>query len=304
MDFKEILQKIYTETKHLAKQGKVADYIPALKRIDRDKYGISIQTVGRENFTIGDSMEAFSIQSISKVFSFALAYGKLGTDIWQRLGREPSGTAFNSLIQLEHEKGIPRNPFINAGAIVIADILVSMFERPKDELLGFVKKLAGNNNIGFNAEVAISEQETGHRNYALAHFMKSFGNITNKVEDVLDLYFHQCSIEMCTDTLASSFLFLANGGVNPHDGQALLTPSQTKRLNALMLTTGLYNESGDFAFRVGMPGKSGVGGGVVAVIPGHLSMACWSPALNSSGNSIASVEAMERFTTYTKLSVF
>jgi glutaminase len=304
MNFQKILQQIYTETKPMAAQGTVAEYIPALKRADPLKYGITLQMVNRETFAIGDNREPFSIQSISKVFSFALAYGRLGTDIWQRLGREPSGTTFNSLIQLEHEKGIPRNPFINAGAIVIADILVSMFESPKDKLLNFVRKLAGNNNIGFNTEVALSEQDTGHRNYALAHFMKSFGNIVNKVDDVLDLYFHQCSIAMCTDTLASSFLFLANGGINPHDGQAILTPSQTKRLNALMLTTGLYNESGDFAFRVGMPGKSGVGGGVVAVIPGHLSMACWSPALNASGNSIASVEAMERFTTYTKLSVF
>ncbi len=304
MDFKKILQQIYTETKSFAAKGKVADYIPSLSCVDPLKYGITLQTVTKEAYGIGDHREPFSIQSISKVFSFAQAYGQLGVDIWQRLGREPSGTAFNSLIQLEHEKGFPRNPFINAGAIVIADILVSIYKSPKDELLRYVRTLAGNDTIDYNTEVADSEHKTGHRNFALAYFMKSFGNIRNEVEDVLDLYFHQCSIEMCTDTLASSFLCFANQGVNPHNGQTVLNASQTKRLNALMLTTGLYNESGDFAFRVGMPGKSGVGGGVVAVIPGHLSMACWSPALNEYGNSIASVEAMERFTTYTNLSVF
>ncbi len=304
MNLQEIVERIYSESRPFASGGKVATYIPALARIDTNKFGISLKTITGETYTIGDHRERFSIQSISKVLGFTLAYSHLGVNIWKRMGREPSGTAFNSLIQLEHEKGIPRNPFINAGAIVVADILCTLFDTPKEELLSFTKTLAGKADITYNAEVAASEKSTGHRNYALAHFMKSFGNIHNEVDEVLDLYFHQCAIEMCTDTLANSFLFLANGGINPHNSQAILNPSQTKRLNALMITTGLYDESGDFAFRVGMSGKSGVGGGIVAVIPNKLSIACWSPALNDYGNSIAGIEAMERFTTYSGMSVF
>jgi glutaminase len=304
MNLQEIVERIYNESSPFASQGKVATYIPALARIDPNKFGISLKTIAGETYSIGDHREPFSVQSISKVLSFTLAYSHLGADIWKRMGREPSGTAFNSLIQLEHEKGIPRNPFINAGAIVVADILCSIYDSPKNELLRFIKMVAGKPVIAYNAEVADSEKITGHRNYALAHFMKSFGNIHNEVDEVLDVYFHQCALEMCTDTLANAFLFLANGGINPHNGQAILNPSQTKRLNALMITTGLYDESGDFAFRVGMSGKSGVGGGIVAVIPNKISMACWSPALNAFGNSIAGIEAMERFTTYSGMSVF
>jgi glutaminase len=304
MNLQEIVEQIYHESKPFAAGGKVATYIPALARIDPHKFGISLKTIEGKTYSVGDHKEHFSIQSISKVLSFTLAYSQLGADIWKRMGREPSGTAFNSLIQLEHEKGIPRNPFINAGAIVVADILCTLYDSPIEKLLNFANTLSGKANVAYNSEVAASEKSTGHRNYALAHFMKSFGNIHNQVDEVLEVYFHQCALEMCSDTLANVFLFLANGGINPHNSQPILNPSQTKRLNALMITTGLYDESGDFAFRVGMSGKSGVGGGIVAVIPNKLSMACWSPALNAFGNSIADIEAMERFTTYSGMSVF
>jgi glutaminase len=304
IEYQSLIDRILLETKPLAKNGKVAAYIPALAEVSPEKYGISISTLERKQFNTGDHDILFSIQSISKVFTFSLAYARLGHKIWERIGREPSGTAFNSLIQLEHEHGIPRNPFINAGAIVVADILLSIFPDPKKILLDFVRELANNDSINYDENVAFSEKVTGHRNFALAHFMKSFGNIQNSVEDVLDIYFHQCSLALTTDQLACSFLFLANDGVNPHNNKQILTVSQAKRLKALMLTTGLYNESGDFAFRVGMPGKSGVGGGIVAVIPNLLSIATWSPPLNEMGNSIAGFEALERFTTYSGKSVF
>ncbi len=202
-----------------------------------------------------------------------MVYRKIGTAIWDRIGREPSGTAFNSLIQLEHERGIPRNPFINAGAIVVADMMLSVCNDPKTSLLNFVQSLTGDKPIGYNPEVVASEKATGHRNYALAHFMKGFGNIYHSVEDVLDLYFHQGAIEMTTDQLARAFLFLAREGKNPLNGEEILNPSRTKRLQALMLTSGLYDESGDFAFRFGMPAKSDVGGGIVGVIPRQLCLA-------------------------------
>jgi glutaminase len=304
MNYQNLIDRIFHETKSYAKKGKVASYIPALAEVSPDKYSISISTIDKNRFHTGNHHDLFSIQSISKVFTFSLAYARLGHKIWDRLGREPSGTVFNSLIQLEHEHGIPRNPFINAGAIVVADILLSIFPDPKKILLDLVRELANDESIDFDENVASSEKATGHRNFALAHFMKSFGNIQNPVEDVLDIYFHQCSISMTTDQLACSFLFLANDGVNPHNDRMVLTTSQAKRLKALMLTTGLYNESGDFAFRVGMPGKSGVGGGIVAVIPNLLSIATWSPPLNEMGNSIAGFEALERFTTYSGKSVF
>lgn len=304
VNYKKLLDQLYSETKDFARLGKVADYIPALERISGDHFALSLITEKGLLYSSGDHTIPFSIQSISKVFSFAMVYRKIGTEIWNRIGREPSGTAFNSLIQLEHEGGIPRNPFINAGAIVVADLMLSFCNDPKTSLLNFVQSLAGDESIAYNPEVVISERETGHRNYALAHFMKSFGNIHHTVEDVLDLYFHQCAIEMTTDQLARAFLFLAKEGKNPLNGEEILNPSRTKRLQALMLTSGLYDESGDFAFRVGMPAKSGVGGGIVSVIPRQLSLAIWSPALNERGNSIAAIEAMERFTTYTTNSIF
>lgn len=304
MNYQQLIEQLYFETKDLAANGKVASYIPALADVPANRFAISLKTCNNELFKVGDHQIPFSVQSISKVFTFILAYKNVGTEIWNRIGREPSGTAFNSLIQLEYEQGIPRNPFINAGAIVVADILVSLCKNPEQELLDFVRQLADDNTISYDENVAASEKETGHRNYALAYFMKSFGNIKNPVDKVLDLYFHQCSLTMNTDQLARSFLFLANKGTNPFTGEEILNPSRAKRLKALMLTSGLYNESGDFAFRVGIPAKSGVGGGIVAVIPNHLSIAVWSPPLNSAGNSVAGIEALERFTTYSEKSIF
>ncbi|MDA3942429.1 MAG: glutaminase [Bacteroidetes bacterium] len=304
MDYQQLIERLYQETKPLAAQGKVASYIPALAEVPSSRFAISLITRKQEKFQTGDHQMPFSIQSISKVFTFILAYKNLGAAIWDRIGREPSGTAFNSLIQLEHEQGIPRNPFINAGAIVVADIILSICKNPKQTLLDFVRTLADDQTITYDKQVALSEKTTGHRNFALAHFMKGFGNIINPVDEVLDLYFHQCALAMNADQLASSFLFLANEGTNPFDQQEVLNPSRAKRLKALMLTSGLYNESGDFAFRVGLPAKSGVGGGIVAVIPKQLSIAIWSPPLNAMGNSIAGIEALERFTTYSGQSIF
>lgn len=304
IDYQQLIERLYQETKGLASKGKVANYIPALANIPANSFAISVKTCNNELYKVGDHQVPFSIQSISKVFTFILAFKITGSEIWNRIGREPSGSAFNSLIQLEIEQGIPRNPLINAGAIVVADILVSLIKNPKQQLLEFVRSLADDDNIFYDKEVAASEKETGHRNYALAHFMKSFGTITNSVDEVLDLYFHQCSLAMSTDQLARAFLFLANEGTNPFTKEEILDPSRAKRLKALMLTTGMYNESGEFAFRVGIPAKSGVGGGIVAIIPNQLSIAVWSPPLNAAGNSVAGIEALERFTTYSEKSIF
>jgi len=304
MNFKSILEEIHKEIKPIIGEGKVADYIPALAKVSDTKFGISVNTVDDDIYVLGDVSEKFSIQSISKVYSLTLAISKLGERVWERVGREPSGNAFNSLVQLEYENGIPRNPFINAGALVITDILISLFDDPYKEILDFVKLISGSDTISYDLEVAQSERENGYRNVALVNFLKSHGNIKNDVEKVLDVYFHHCSITMTCKELSKSFLYLSNHGLIPNSEKRILSKSQAKRINALMLSCGTYDEAGDFAYLVGMPGKSGVGGGIVAIIPGELGIAVWSPALNKKGNSLAGTKALELFTSKTGMSIF
>lgn len=303
MNYQKILNSIYHQIKSKPNDGELATYISELALIDPEKFGISLQFLNKETYEIGDSHEQFSIQSIAKVFAFSLAISIVGKKIFERVGVEPSGNAFNSLVQLEYEKGIPRNPFINAGAIVVADILISNLSNPTEDLLLFISKAAGK-SITYNEQVYNSEKNTGYRNAALANMLKSYGNLENDVEVVLDLYFRLCSISMSCNELASSFKYLCNGGVNPTSNEQLLTLSQTKRLNALMQSCGFYDESGQFTYKVGLPGKSGVGGGIIALYPGKFTIAVWSPKLNPKGNSLRGMKALEQFTTDSQLSIF
>jgi len=304
MDFNKILAEIADETSYLQGQGKVANYIPALAQVAGNQFGMSLLTADGELFEYGDSSVNFSLQSVSKVLTLTIAFREIGTVVWERVGREPSGNPFNSLIQLEKERGIPRNPFINAGALVISDILCSALENPKEYLLDFVQKRAQNPLIMYDEVVAASEKEHGYLNVALANYMKSFGNIHNTPEQILDLYFNQCSLSMNCNDLVRAFSFITNRGFDSNNKERILSRSHSKRLSSLMLTCGMYDESGDFAFRVGMSGKSGVGGAIVATIPGKLTMAVWSPELNSFGNSLRGVMALELFTTKTGMSIF
>lgn len=303
MNYQKILQEVYLEAKSLPQIGNVAQTIPQLSKVNPDKFGIHLTTIKGKDFGIGDSNEKFSIQSVSKALTVALAFSFMGEEIWKRVGVEPSGTAFNSLVQLEFEKGIPRNPFINAGALVIADMLVSHLKHPKEDFLAFIRTISGTQEIDFNLKVAQSEKETGYRNAALANFLKSFGNIENDVETVLDFYFHQCSIEMTCKELAHSFYFFANEG-KTMDGKQILSKSNVKRLNALMQTCGFYDESGEFTYKVGLPGKSGIGGGIAALFPKHFTIVAWNPRLNEKGNSELGMNALELFTTKTGMSIF
>lgn len=303
-NYQQILEEIFEETQSLRGTGRVADYIPALKQVNPDQYGIAIQTLSGETFQVGDASVPFSIQSISKVFVLVMVLREIGEDLWLRVGREPSGNAFNSLIQLETEHGIPRNPFINAGALVTTDHLVSQSANPLLDILRFVRGLSNNPGIKFNEAVALSERQSGFRNAALINLMKSFGNVKNDVNDVLNIYFNQCALMMNCHDLARAFLFLANGGINPWRQERILTASQAKRVNALMQVCGLYDDSGEFAFTVGLPGKSGVGGGIVAIIPNLLSICVWSPELNEHGTSLIGMKALELFTTKTGISIF
>jgi len=304
MNFKEITQEIYHKIKGIEDKGLLASYIPELANVNSENFGVYISTIDQVNFGIGNCNDKFSIQSISKVLSLSLAYSILGEKIWDRLGVEPSGTAFNSLVQLEADNGIPRNPFINAGAIVISDILLSNLENPKEDFLAFVRRVSNNSELNYSNKIAASEKSVGFRNTALCNFIKSFGNIQNEPSDVLDFYFDLCSLEMNCKELSQVFMFLANNGRNLIDDDLILTKSQSKRINALMQTCGFYDESGEFAFKVGLPGKSGVGGGIIAIHPNGYTIAVWSPKLNKKGKSYKGMKFLEEFTTKTELSIF
>lgn len=304
IDYQLILEEIFKEAKDLAGQGEVASYIPELAGVDPYKFGICLATPEGKEYTVGDSQERFSIQSISKVLSLAFVLPMLGEQLWQRIDVEPSGNPFNSIVQLEYENGIPRNPFLNAGALVMADILIGMLDNPKEEFLAYVRKLAGNSHIAYDTTVAASEMAHGHVNASLAYMMKSYGNIRHQVEDVLDLYFHQCAIAMSCRELAHTCMVFANEGCLYQTNTSVLTKPQVKRINALMQTCGFYDEAGEFSFRVGLPGKSGVGGGIVAVHPQDYSVAVWSPRLNVKGNSVLGMKALELLTTKTGTSIF
>lgn len=303
IDYQNILTAIDADFSLSKNRGEIASYIPELAKIDISKFGIHLVDVRNNNFHAGDSNELFSIQSISKVLSLAQAISLLGEEVWQRVDVEPSGDPFNHLSLLEMENGKPRNPLINAGAIVIADMLVSILENPKSDFLHFVQQLANDNTITFNLDVANSERKTGFRNYAAANLLKSYGNLKNDVETVLDFYFHQCAIEMSCAQLTKAFYFFMNRGVCQR-GKTYLNISQVKRINALMLTCGFYDEAGEFAFEVGLPGKSGVGGGIVALLPEKFCVATWSPGLNAKGNSKLGMEALEKLTTASQQSIF
>jgi glutaminase len=304
MNYQEIIDKIALEVEPLLLQGKVADYIPALAKVPLNQFGMAVCTVNGEVYTTGLANKPFSMQSISKLFTLTMTMDRIGDALWNRVGREPSGNPFNSLVQLEYEHGRPRNPFVNAGALVVTDCIIIENHDPLKDLLKFVRSCSCNPGVEYDEEVAQSEKANGHRNAALAHFLKSYNNLVNEVELVLDVYFHQCSLSMNCHDLARATLFLANNGVDPCTGKTICGPRQAKRINSLMQTCGLYDEGGDFTYRVGLPGKSGVGGGIVAIMPGDLTVAVWSPGLNAAGNSLAGIMALELFTTYTAKSIF
>lgn len=304
MDYQQILENIYQAIQPYAKEGKQADYIPALAKVNPDQFGMCIHTIYGEIFSIEQADTRFSIQSISKVFALAMCLSLKGDELWKRVGKEPSGTAFNSLIQLEVERGIPRNPFINAGAIVMSDILLSELKSPEEDFMAFVRSVVGDDTIGYNDEVALSEREKGYLNAAIANLLKHHGNIENDIERVLRFYFLMCSVEMSCRELSRAFLAFANHRRKFDYAGVTLTSSQVKRMNAIMQTCGFYDEAGEFSYLVGLPGKSGVGGGIVAIYPLQYSVAVWSPRLNSKGNSVMGIKALELFTTETKESIF
>lgn len=305
-DLQAVVDEIHGELAPRFGEGKVADYIPQLARVDPRHFGLAVATVDGAVHTAGEADMAFSIQSISKVFLLTLGLGKHGEGLWNHVGREPSGSAFNSIVQLEVENGFPRNPFVNAGAIVVTDLVLAG-HTPREaigEIVRFVRFLAVDEDIVVDRDVARSEQSNGDRNLALAHFMHGFGRLRHPVDQVLGVYFHHCALAMSCRQLARAGLFLAAGGRDPLTAQRVVPEPRARRINALMLTCGHYDGSGDFAYRVGLPGKSGVGGGILAVAPGRAAIAVWSPGLNANGNSLLGSAALEMLAVRTGWSVF
>ncbi|WJD51282.1 MULTISPECIES: glutaminase B [unclassified Enterobacter] len=301
----DVLETILTQIRPLIGRGKVADYIPALASVEGNKLGIAISTVNGQHFAAGDAHERFSIQSISKVLSLVVAMNHYQEDeLWSRVGKDPSGHPFNSLLQLEIEQGIPRNPFINAGALVVCDMLQSRLSAPRQRMLEIVRKLSDVPDIAYDATVARSEFEHSARNAAIAWLMKSFGNFHNDVTTVLQNYFHYCALRMNCAELAKTFLFLACEGRAPHLAEPVVSPLQARQVNALMATSGMYQSAGEFAWRVGLPAKSGVGGGIIAVVPHEMVIAVWSPELDEAGNSLAGIAALEVLTRHMGRSVY
>lgn len=305
-ELESLVEEISSEMRARTDRGTVASYIPELAKADPNAFGLVVALTDGTTIGGGDCDMPFSIQSISKVFTLTLALGKVGDKLWERVGREPSGSPFNSIVQLEAEQGIPRNPFINAGAIAVTDAILSGHQ-PKEalgEILRFMQFLSNDPTIYIDHAVAASEQRTRYRNSALANYMKAFGVLENEVEYTLGVYFHHCAIAMSCRQLAVAGRFLANGGRDPQNGFLIVRPERARRINAIMLTCGHYDGSGEFAYRVGLPGKSGVGGGILAIAPGKASIAVWSPGLDEAGNSHLGRIALEALAKRTGWSIF
>ena len=302
--YQVLFDEIYHQLGQEADLGEVAQYIPELRKVDPGKFGVHLTRVDGRCCRFGDYDEAFSIQSIAKVLGLALAYCLDGDKLWHRVGVEPSGTPFNSLFLLEREHGKPRNPLINAGALVISDMLISRLKNPKADFIDFVRKVSNNPSINYSEAIAESEKATGFRNVALANLMRDFGNLHNDIDEVLDFYYNLCSIMMTCQQLCSTFLFLAGQGTDPVTSNQVMSHAMAKRINAIMQLCGFYDEAGEFAYRVGLPGKSGVGGGIIAIYPQHFTLAVWSPRLNAKGNSYKGIKFLEKFTDEIDVSVF
>ena len=287
--------------------GSVPANIPHLQSLPFDRFGIAVATTSGELFSSGDADLPFSIQSISKVFTLAMALGADDSgSLWSRVLREPSGTSFNSLVQLEVEHGIPRNPFINSGALVVTDHLMERTPDAAAQVLRFLTGQVGHQNGRqgpfIDEAAAKSELSSSSRNLALAHFLKEFGNLRRPAQAVVENYVRQCSIMMTCVEVAKAGLFLAQDGRGVQG--AVISRSEAKRIGSIMLTCGMYDAAGEFAYRVGLPGKSGVGGGILAIVPGQCAICVWSPRLDSKGNSLAGTAALADLSDRTGWSIF
>ncbi len=299
----ELLADVAVMVRPQKGKGRVADYIPALSQVSPDRFGMTVITVGGEESSTGDANIPFSLQSITKVPALILALNTNGDEIWERVGKEPSGTPFNYLAQLEAEHGIPRNPFVNAGALTVTDYLIDRLGNPAGAVRDFLKIVSQTDDVWIDETVAESEFGHAYQNKAIANILALHGTINNDPDLVLKAYCRQCAIHMSVVALTRAFLPLASGGFSPILGESVVTTRIARRVNALMMMCGMYDAVGSFAYRVGLPAKSGVGGGIVAIAPGVASIGVWAPELDRSGNSLLGTLALEQFVQATDLSL-
>lgn len=290
----QLLNDIGNIARVMTADGKVADYIPELSLMSPELFSLSCQPVGAPIAETGDREQLFTMQSISKILALSFAIENFGREnVFHHVGMEASADSFNSLMRIEMTASKPSNPFMNAGAIAVCSLIYKAY---KDEsakrLVSFMESVTGRNN-GFDERVFFSEKRSADRNRALAFFMKSMGLLHGDVEAILDFYFNLCSLRCTSGDLARIGAMIASGGRSVISGEKVLEKETVFTLLGLMSTCGLYNESGEFAVRVGLPGKSGVSGGILVAVPGKMGIGVFSPALNAKGNSVAGIKALE-----------
>jgi len=302
----KIIDTLIAQNKLLTDKGVVASYIPELDKANKNALGVYVLDKERKAYFAGDYQTKFTMQSISKIVSLMLAILDNGEDyIFHKVGMEPTGDPFNSILKLETSSAKrPNNPMINAGAIAISSFIHGKDERGKFErLLDFMRLIMEDPSLDVNYKIYVGESETGNRNRSMGYFLKSEGTIEGNVEEALDVYFKQCSVEVDTKNLATLGLFLANNGVLSN-GKKIVSTRVAKIIKTLMVTCGMYDASGAFAIRVGLPSKSGVGGGIVSVVPGRMGIGVYGPALDNKGNSLAGCSFLEDFSRELGLSIF
>ncbi|WP_462424040.1 glutaminase A [Fusobacterium ulcerans] len=303
---KDLLDKLVKKNIAETKLGTVASYIPELDKAKKDALGLYIIDVNGNEYCSGDWDTKFTIQSISKIVTLMLAILDNGEEyVFSKVGMEPTGDPFNSIKKLEtSSRRKPYNPLINAGAIAIASMIKGKDVRDKfQRLLDFLRKISEDETLDVNYKIYCGESETGNRNRAMGYFLKGEGIIEGDVEDALDIYFKQCSIEVTAKTLAKIALFLANNG-KLSSGEIVITPRIATIVKTLMITCGMYDSSGEFAVRAGIPSKSGVGGGILSVVPGKMGIGVYGPSLDKKGNSIAGVLLLEDLSSELNLTIF
>lgn len=304
---KNFLESLIENNKHYVEHGKLASYIPELEKANKEDLGIYIVTLDGKEVGAGEYEKKFTIQSISKVITLMIAILDNGKDrVFSRVGVEPTGDSFNSIVSLERKPSKkPFNPMVNSGAILTTSLIEGNSEEEKFErILEFTRKVIGNEDIKLNEDVYLSEKETGDRNRALAYFMKSNGVIEGDIDNILDLYFKQCSLEVNAKDLARFGAMLANDGVLPWNGERVISREICRIIKTIMVTCGMYDDSGKFAVHIGIPAKSGVGGGIMAAVPRKMGIGIFGPSLDEKGNSIAGTHVIKELSEELDLSIF
>ena len=302
-EIRRVIEEAYVNGRENAPSGAVADYIPELSKADPKDFGLCVRGIAGERIAFGETEKRFSIQSISKVINLAAALKFLGfRETFSHVMMEPSGDAFNSILKLDTASDLPFNPMINAGAIQVMSLLSNIMDF--EELLDFARAFCMDEDITLNEEVYRSEAETGDRNRAIVYLLRSKGVLQGEPEKTLDLYFRMCSLNVSADTLANMGLMIANGGQDPFTGKHIIHPGYIRTIRSLMFTCGLYDESGEYGVLVGIPSKSGVGGGITAAVSGRWGIGTYGPALNAKGNSVGGIAALQHMSHLLRLNIF